>query len=151
MRQKDIPPHTETIFMPTENVEQIGHGRLHIITSEEDTTRAEGRMIHVSSKLLWFKIANFDENKNIIENQNLMFEGEYAAQAARSLSHTLKRLIERAHLYREDIGSPNFAVIRLDNGNMLIKNGPASVEVNQEDIAALADKLSYVEALGAIG
>jgi hypothetical protein len=46
---------------------------------------------------------------------------------------------------------PNRSVVRLDNGNVLIKNGPASVEVDLEDISALADKLGGVEALGTIG
>jgi hypothetical protein len=136
--------------MPIENVELIGDGPLNITTSEELTTKSEGRTIWTSSKLLWFKIANLDKNKRVIENQELAFEGEIAPSIARDLSYALKYLIERTYISQMQTGQ-NLLVVRLDNGNVLIKKGPVSVEVHQEDIAKLADKLDYVEAIGTTG
>ena len=129
--------------MPIENAEQIGDGPLHIIISEEFTTKTEGRTIWPDSKLLWFKIANLNKNEDVIENQELIFEGENTPFMARDLSDALKYLIERTYVNQMRTGL-NLSVDRLDNGNVLIKNGPAYIEVNQEDIAELADKLDYV-------
>jgi hypothetical protein len=145
-----IAAKTRIILMPIENAEQIGDGPLHIITYEEDTTKTEGRTIWLDSKLLWFKIANLDKNEHVIENQELTFGGENAPFMARDLSYALKYLIERTYVNQMRTGL-NLSVDRLDNGSVLIKNGPAYIEVNQEDIAKLADKLDYVAAMGTIG
>lgn len=129
---------------PREEVKQIGHGSLHVITSMEEKVRSEGRMISLDTNILWFKIAHIDENKDIIENKVVMFEGDSAPNIAEFLSGAIQDLLERTYIGSVRMGNSEVMVVRLDGGGMLIKNGLVSVEVAQEDIIELADKLGYI-------
>jgi len=129
---------------PREEVKQIGHGSLHVITSMEEKLRSEGRMISLDTNILWFKIAHIDENKDIIENKVVMFEGDSAPNIAEFLSGAIQDLLERTYIDSVRMGNSEVMVVRLDGGGMLIKNGLVSVEVAQEDVIELADKLGYI-------
>jgi len=129
---------------PREEVKQIGHGSLHVITSVEEELRTEGRTIYLDTNFLWFKIAYLDENEDVIENKVVMFEGDNAPRIADFLSGAIQYLLERNNINSVRMGSSDVMVVRLDNGGMLIKKGLVSVEVIQEDVIELADKLGRI-------
>ena len=95
------------------------------------------------SKLLWFKIAHLDGNKNIIGDRALTFEGENASHVADFLSGALTDLLERNYVGSIQMGNSNVKVVRSDVG-ALIQNDASSVEVAQENIDKLAHELGYV-------
>jgi hypothetical protein len=132
------------MYEPREEVKQIGHGLLHVITLVEEEIRSEGRMIRLDTNFLWFKIAYLDNNGDILENKVVMFEGDNAPRIADFLSGAIQYLLERTNVDSVRMGSSDVMVVRLDNGGMLIKKGLVSVEVIQEDIVELADKLGRI-------
>jgi hypothetical protein len=137
---------SEMVLMdkPIEEVKQIGQGSLHVITSMDKNLRVEGRMMILDVHFLWFKIALLDENKDVIKNQAVMFEGDSAPMIADFLSSSIQYLLERNNINSVQRGSSEVVVVRQDDGGMLIKKGLASVEIIQEDAIELADKLGYI-------
>jgi hypothetical protein len=129
---------------PREEIKQIGHGSLHVVTSMEEKLRTEGRMISLDVNFLWFKIAHLDENRDVIENKVVMFEGDSAPVIADFLSGAIQYLLERNDIDSVQMGSSEVMVVRQDDGGMLIKKGLVSVEIIQEDVIELADKLGRI-------
>ncbi len=76
-----------------------------------------------------------------------MFEGDSAPGIANFLSGALRDLLERNYLGSVQMGNSDVKVVCMEDGGMLIKKGLVSVEVNQEDIIELVDKLGYVAAI----
>jgi hypothetical protein len=129
---------------PREEIKQIGNGPLYVVTSMEENLRVEGRMISLDVNFLWFKIAHLDENRDVIGNKVVMFEGDHAPIIADFLSGAIQILLERNYTDSVQMGSSEVMVVRQDDGGMLIKKGLVSVEVLQEDVIELADELGRI-------
>jgi hypothetical protein len=135
---------------PRKEVMEIGHNSLFVIAFMQDTDVSRGRLIGIDSKLLGFKIARFDANENVVDKQVVTFEGENASGIANFLSGAIQDLLERSYLDNVQMGSSSITVSRLDDGSALIKSGSSSIEVIQEDMGVLADKLAYVVAMSKV-
>ena len=135
---------------PREEIKQIGHGSLHLISSVEEEFRSEGRTLSLDTKLLWFKIAHLDKDKKIIEGKAVTFEfPPYVWLVADFLSSALKDLLERTYMKSIGMGNSDVEVIRLDEG-IFIKKGDQSVEIPPEDIVELIDKLGFISAISKV-
>ena len=126
---------------------QIGHSPLHIIVSAEETQQNQGRMLWLDIKILWFKLANLDKGKKVIDHGEVTFEGPSVPVIARFLAGALQDLLDRSYIGSVRSGGSDVVVARSSTGGAVINNGSQSVEVAGKDINELIDQLGYIVAM----
>ena len=67
------------------HIEHIGEGSLFLTVSCDASTREEGRMTWTDFNPSWFRIANLDENENVIDGQSIDFNASDAVYLSNGL------------------------------------------------------------------
>lgn len=127
-------PRTET------RISHIGDGSLFLIVYYDVSMREEGSMTWTDNNPSGFRIANLDEDENVIDGQSI----DFSVSAAVHLSSGLRKV---QNLPLSMMGLPGVKLYPLENGDLIIERDGISITIHQSDIRDLAGAISSINSI----